>query len=69
MQGSVTVSPQLAAPLGNMLFMCSVSSEQGGYIIRVRENDEGSVQLRADGGNRSLGSVVFDDERPLARVE
>lgn len=60
MQGSVTVSPQLAAPLGNMLFMCSVSSEQGGYIIRVRENDEGSVQLRADGGNLWIERLLPD---------
>ncbi|MFN8378328.1 MAG: protein kinase [Anaerolineae bacterium] len=60
MQGSVTVSPQLADPLGNMLFMCSVSSEQGGYIIRVRESSEGSVQLRADGGNLWVERVLPD---------
>ena len=51
MQGAVTVTPQLEGPLEDLLLICGMWSEQGGYTIRLREGPGGSVQLRADGGN------------------
>lgn len=50
MQGVATVTPQVNA-IGNMLLVCSMWSDQGGYIIRLREGPDGAIQLRADGGN------------------
>jgi serine/threonine-protein kinase len=59
LQGATTVTPQVR-PLGSLLMICSLWSEQGGYTMRLREGPEGSVQLRADGGNLWIERLLPD---------
>jgi serine/threonine-protein kinase len=48
-QGAVTLTPQVE-PLGDLLLMCRVRLEQGGYKLQLRQSDKGSVTLELSGG-------------------